>query len=125
MLFEKLPLLFQEVLHLELVVELVELERVDAGAEAAVEGSDTKHRPILGGFRREATAQGVVDDLLERHLQQLRLLLECVGEIVVEGEGGSHGGIKASMTCGVKVFARDDPDDAGDGVQVEVFGVDG
>ena len=74
MLSDKLPLLFQEVLDLELVVELIQLHGVDAWPESAAERSNTKHWPILGGFRREATAQGVVDDLLEWDVEQLRPL---------------------------------------------------
>ncbi len=123
-LFEELPLLFKEVLDLELVVELVQLHGIDSRPKSAAEWSNTKHWPILRGFRREAAAQGVVDDLLEWDVEQLRPLLEGVGEIVVEGEGGSHEGIKASLTYGVKVFIRVGSYDDGDGVQGEVFGVD-
>ena len=77
-----------------------------ARPESAAERSDTKHWPILGGFWRQAAPQGVVDDLLERNVQQLRPLLQGVGQIVVKGEGGSHTGIKASMTRDVKVSDR-------------------
>ncbi len=106
MLFEELPLLFEEVLDLELVVELIQLHGVDPRPESAAERSDAKHWPILGAFWRQAAAQGFVDDLLEWNVEQLRPLLEDVGEIVVQGEGGSHAGIKASLTRDVKVFAR-------------------
>ena len=106
MLFDELPLLFEEVLDLKLVVELIQLHGVDPRPESAAERSNTKHWPILGSFWRQAAAQGVVDDLLERHLQQLRPLLQGVGEVIVQGERGSHAGIKASLTRGVKVFDR-------------------
>ncbi len=77
-------MLFKEGLDFKLIVELIESERVNARAKAAAERSDTKHWPILGGFWRQAAAEGVVDDLLERDVEQLRLLLEGVGEVVVE-----------------------------------------
>ncbi|MDE0133076.1 MAG: hypothetical protein OXM62_09920 [bacterium] len=106
MLFQQLSMLFQEVLHLELVIELVEFQGVDPRPESAAERSDAKDWPIFRGFRRQAAAQGVVDDLLEWDVQQLGLLLEGVGEVVVEGEGSSHGGIKASIGFSVKMSSR-------------------
>ena len=102
-------MLFEKVLDLELVVELVEFQGVDSRPESAAEWSDSEYWPILRGFWCEAAAEGVVHDLLERHVQQLRPLLEGVGEVVVKGEGGSHVSIKASLSGDVKVFGWPTP----------------
>ena len=125
MLFEKLPLLFEEVLDLELVVELVEFQWVDLRPESAAQRSNTKHRPILGSFRRQAAAQGVVDNLIERHTKPLRPLLNRISEVVVNSESDSHEDITASMKRGVKVFAQVGSDYDGDGVPRDVPGADG
>ena len=82
---------------------MIELERVDPWAEAAGEWAEAKDWAVFGSFRLQAAAQGFVDDLLERDVEQSRSLLEGVGEVVVEG--ASNGDTAASMMCRVKVFA--------------------
>ncbi len=62
-------MLFEEVLDLKLVVELVQLHGVDPRPESAAKRSDAKHWPILGSFRRQAAPQGVVYDLTEWRVQ--------------------------------------------------------
>jgi len=100
------PSVWSQVLDLESVIELIQLERVDAGLEAARLRHDPKR--LRAACRRVANAETppnrVVCDLLEAPAGLPSELLQPLGEIVVQGEGGSHADIMMLHEFDVKML---------------------
>ena len=93
-----------EVLGLDVVVELIELQRIDAGDETAVYWNNYVFgRGGLTQRRRQAAAQSVVDHLLEWSVQQPCPLSQGVGDVVVDCQSSSHAGIIKTNCFDVKV----------------------
>ena len=76
------------------------------GEEPAAEWDDAILSRRVRDGRGQAAAQGVVDELLERDVEQFCTLREGIRDVVVDGDGDSHGDITASLVCGVKVLSR-------------------
>lgn len=82
-----------ELLDLQLVGELIELEGVDSGPETAVHRLDPERRAILGRLlaHREPASQRFVDDGLEAGSVAVGELLQGARDVVIDGQGRSHG----------------------------------
>lgn len=99
------PRLPGEVLHLEPVHDLVQLAGVDTRLEAARmrldgEAAARRRRGVLGG---EPAAKQRVERDLEGGALPTRVLLEPVGQILLQSHRGSHGGIMLLSRLAVKM----------------------
>ena len=92
-----------ERLRLQLVIELIEPEETDARPESAGERRDPEHRPVLVDSVRQPPAQRVAHDPLERHVQQPRLLLEQIRDVVIQSKRRSHGNTMMLGNVAVKM----------------------
>jgi hypothetical protein len=101
------PSVGSQVLDLESVIDLIQLERVDAGLEAARLRHDPKR--FRSADRRVANAETppnrAVRDLLEAPTGLPSELLQPLREILVQGEGGSHVDIMMLEEFDVKMLA--------------------
>jgi hypothetical protein len=99
------PSVGSQLLDLESVIELIQLERVDAGLEAA----RLRHNPKRLGTadRRVANAKTppnrAVRDLLEAPTGLPGEIPQPLGEILIQGEGGSHEDIMMLVVTDVKM----------------------
>ena len=89
---------------LELVDERIEPPRIVAGAQHCRMGPDAiPPADAAGGSGAEPVAQGVVDDLLERLTEAMRLIGKHPCHVRVEGQRSPHRGIMMRTESHVKM----------------------
>jgi hypothetical protein len=94
-----------EALDLEVVIELIELERVDSGFETTCLRTNPKRFRLVVRMLPDAEAapHDLVDDLSETEVTLTSKLFESPAQVVVEGEGRSHTDIMMPELVDVKM----------------------
>ena len=102
---DSVPVIAPEVFHLEIVIKLIQLCRVDAGPKSAPPGLDNERFLFHGRQFTEAqpSSDGFVHDLLEILVFGPGEFLEPPCQIVLEGQRSSHMSILMPITEDVKM----------------------